>query len=63
MSLPLHIHWDKFKPGTSFFVPCLDRTTTERMIKKEARRLGFNVATRQVIEKGVYGLRVWRISV
>jgi hypothetical protein len=56
------IQWEKFKPGTSFFVPCLDRKLTERFINVEARRLGLNVICKQVVEKGKYGLRVWRVE-
>jgi hypothetical protein len=62
LNLPLLIQWEKFKPNTSFFVPCLDRKLTERFVKAEARRLGLNVVCKQVIEKGKYGLRVWRIE-
>lgn len=62
MGLPLLIEWDKFKPGTSFFIPCLDRKAVERFVTQEARRLQLDVICKQVIEKGVYGLRVWRID-
>ena len=62
LNQPLMIQWEKFKPGTSFFVPCLDRKLTERFINVEARRLGLNVICKQVVEKGKYGLRVWRVE-
>jgi len=60
LNIPLLIKWDKFKPGTSFFVPCIDRKLTQRFVEEEAKRLKFNIICKQVIEKGVYGLRVWR---
>lgn len=62
LGLPLLIEWDKFKPGTSFFVPCLDRKLTQRFVETEARRLRLNVVCKQVVEKGKYGLRVWRVE-
>lgn len=61
--LPLLIEWDKFKPGTSFFVPCIDRRLTERFVREEATRLKIEVICKQVVERGVYGLRVWRADV
>ena len=62
MNLPLLIQWEKFKPGTSFFVPCIDRALTERFVTTEARRLQINIICKHVIEKGKYGVRVWRID-
>lgn len=62
LNIPLLVKWDKFKPGTSFFVPCIDRRLTQRFVEEEAARLKFEIVCKQVIEKGVYGLRVWRIE-
>jgi hypothetical protein len=62
LNIPLLIEWDKFKVGTSFFVPCIDRKLTQRFVEEEAQRLKLNVVCKQVIEKGKYGLRVWRID-
>jgi len=60
MNAPLLIQWEKFKPETSFFVPCIDRALTERFIQTEARRLGLTIICKHVVEKGKYGVRVWR---
>jgi hypothetical protein len=62
LGTPLLIRWEKFKPGTSFFVPCIDRRLTLRFVTSEAQRMGFNVICKQVVEKGKYGLRVWRVD-
>ena len=62
LNIPLLIEWDKFKVGTSFFVPCIDRKLTQRFVEEEAQRLKLNIVCKQVIEKGKYGLRVWRID-
>jgi len=59
-NLPILIRWTKFQPGASFFIPCVDRREVERFVRSEAKRLRLDVVTKQVIEKGVYGLRVWR---
>ena len=61
-NLPILIRWDKFSPGSSFFIPCLERGKMERLIKSEADRLKVEVLCKQVIERGVYGLRVWRVD-
>lgn len=60
MGLPLLIKWNDFQPGTSFFIPCINRREVERFVLREARRLRVNVVAKQVVERGVYGLRVWR---
>ena len=62
MGLPILIEWTKFKPGTSMFIPCIDRRAVEKYMRQEAARLRLNVVCKQVIENGVYGLRVWRID-
>jgi hypothetical protein len=62
LNLPLLIQWEKFKPGTSFFVPCIDRRLTQRFVETEAARLEIKVLCKQVVEKGKYGLRVWRLD-
>ena len=62
LNLPLLSQWEKFKPGTSFFVPCIDRRLTQRFVETEATRLGIKVLCKQVVEKGKYGLRVWRLD-
>jgi len=61
-SLSIHIEWEKFKPGTSFFIPCLDRKEVEAYVRKEADRLRIPVVCKAVVERGKYGLRVWRTA-
>jgi hypothetical protein len=60
MGLPILIEWVKFKPGTSFFIPCTDRRAIERFVRQEAKRLEFEVITKHVVENNILGLRVWR---
>lgn len=62
LNLPVLIEWNKFKVGTSFFIPCIDRRLTQRFVETEAKRIGVTVLCKQVVEKGKYGLRVWRVD-
>jgi hypothetical protein len=62
LKLPVLIKWEKFQPGASFFIPCIDRRLTQRFIEKEAKRIGVQVLCKQVVEKEKYGLRVWRVD-
>jgi len=62
LNLSVRIEWAKFKVGTSFFVPCLDRKAVADYIDTETARLRYKVLYKQVMERGVYGLRVWRLG-
>jgi len=61
-NLPVLVEWNKFQPGSSFFIPCLDRKEMEKQVLKEAKRLDVNVMCKHVIENNMYGLRVWRVA-
>ncbi len=58
--IPVVVAWEEMKPGTSFFVPCIDCASVEQAIQIEAARLRINVTIKQVVENQTYGLRVWR---
>jgi hypothetical protein len=62
LNLSIWIDWAKFKQGTSFFVPCLDRSEVEKFVREEAERLRIQVVCKHVVERGRYGLRVWRTA-
>lgn len=55
------IDWVQFKPGRSFFIPCLDTSLAKIKVLKICKRLKYSIEIRIVIENGVRGLRVWRI--
>jgi len=59
--IPYQINWKSFKPGTSFFIPCLDTKAAEEEINFVVARLQMNVVIKVVIEGGVQGMRVWRV--
>jgi hypothetical protein len=56
------INWDNFKVGHSFFTPCLNPTLARKEILQTTQRLNFHVVTKVVIEEGVRGIRVWRVT-
>jgi hypothetical protein len=60
--LSFEIDWSKFKPGRTFFIPCLDLETAKKEVETVVKRLKYSVEMRGVIENGVKGLRVWRIK-
>jgi hypothetical protein len=48
--------------GSSFFIPCLDPEHAREQVYRATKRLKYTIKTQIVIEKGIYGLRVWRIK-
>ena len=62
MNLPVKIEWNKLTVNGSFFIPCLDTKPVEEFIKREGARHRYNVVCKQVVEKGRYGLRCWRVE-
>lgn len=62
VELQIVIQWHKFEPGTSLFIPCLNRPAMQKFIQREAARLKMSLMYKRVIEKGIYGLRVWKIA-
>jgi len=60
--ISFNIDWAKFKPGRTFFIPCLDVEGAKKEVEAVAKRLKYSVETRGVIENNVKGLRVWRLK-
>ena len=60
--ISFNIVWERFGVGTSFFIPCLDVHETKGKVKEVAKRLGYKVVTKLVIEENIKGLRVWRVK-
>jgi len=60
--IDFNVNWKKFIVGSSFFIPCLDPEIALEQVKRTTKRLKFQVKTQVVVEKGVQGLRVWRIK-
>jgi hypothetical protein len=62
LTTPILIDWKAFQPETSFFIPCLDYKPVQEFVEKEAFRLRMQVVCKRVVERGKYGLRVWRLA-
>jgi hypothetical protein len=62
MGVPVKIDWASFKRGTSFFVPGTDQKLLLKQLRTEARRLNLDIVAHPVAEKGLLGVRVWRVS-
>ena len=60
--IDFNINWSKFVVGASFFIPFLDSDIAIKQVKRATRRLKFRIKTQVVIERGIQGLRVWRIK-
>lgn len=64
LGLPLAIDWGKLLVGASFFVPV--PLGISQQLKKQlvavAAEYGYALLTEEVAEKGLTGLRVWRVS-
>lgn len=55
------LNWDKFGPGTSMFVPCINTTDAIAQLRKIAKGLGYDVVVKVVINYTKLGVRIWRI--
>ncbi len=58
---PFHMDWMAFQMGSSFFLPCCKCIALRNEILSKATRAGAKVACKLVIEKGVRGVRTWRV--
>ena len=60
--ISFNVVWERFGVGTSFFIPCLDVHEARTKVKEVAKRLGYKVQTKGVVEENIKGLRVWRVK-
>jgi hypothetical protein len=58
----IEVDWSKFKPYSSFFIPCLDVKEMRQQVKLECKRMKFRVLIKVVTENRIRGIRVWRLS-
>jgi hypothetical protein len=63
LGLPVVIDWAKLQIGASFFVPIPLAMTQHprKQLQAVAAQHGYDVLVEEVVEKGLTGLRVWRI--
>lgn len=55
------INWAKFKPGCSFFIPCLNTKSAKRHIREHTNRYKYKIVMKAIVVEGIKGLRVWRV--
>lgn len=60
-TVSFQINWRKFRPGYSFFVPCIDHEAARKALAVVTKRLKIKTVSKVVIEDGIKGLRVWRV--
>jgi hypothetical protein len=56
------VNWDKMVVGASAFVPCVNTSQCKKEVVDIAKRLGFSVECRVVVEDQKLGVRVWRLA-
>ena len=62
LNLTVQIPWNQVEVGMSFFVPCLNSKSVAKQLIWEAGRYRYEIFCKQVVEKGRYGLRCWRVK-
>jgi hypothetical protein len=60
--LSFRVNWAKFIVGASIFIPCLDTDAAVAEVLKTTKRLRYKIRHRTAVDKGIYGLRIWRIK-
>ena len=56
------VQWDKFKPHSSFFIPCLNDKKAKKLLYAECRKQKVQVRIKTVTEDRIRGVRVWRLK-
>ena len=59
--VPFRVLWGMFVPGTSMFIPCINTVECGQQLHEIATTHDWTIDTRVVIEKGRWGVRVWRV--
>ena len=56
------VDWDKLRPGSSVFIPCINTTAAKSQVKGVFARRGWTMRYAIRPEKGIWGIRFWRVS-
>ena len=57
----INVMWDKFVPGASVFVPCINTIECVRQLNEVATYYDWTLDVRIKTESGTWGVRVWRV--
>lgn len=60
--VPIVLETYDFVVGSSFFVPSFNPQVHAQTARKSLAKLGYKTTHRVVIEDGVLGFRIWRVS-
>lgn len=55
------INWKNFNKGSSFFLPCVDTRSGKMYVRNFLANRKLSTVTKVVVEKGIKGLRIWRL--
>lgn len=59
--VPIRVAWDRFVPGASIFVPCVNTVECGQQLNEIAQQHDWVLDMRTRIEGGRWGVRVWRV--
>lgn len=59
--VPVRVAWDKFVPGSSFFIPCVNTVECVRQVHEASVLHDWTLDVRIAIENGRWGVRFWRV--
>ena len=57
----MYIPVNTMKVGDSIFIPCINLSVVEYIVRRMMTDEGFKLSLRERIEQGVLGLRFWRV--
>jgi hypothetical protein len=57
----IHIDDKLFVVNSSVFIPCINTVTAMTQAKAEARAKGMDINSSVAVERGCWGIRIWRI--
>ena len=53
--------WNRFRPGSSVFIPCIDTASVVKQVKASAKHCPFKVHVAVGVRDGRYGVGIWRV--
>jgi len=56
------VNWERFTPGTSVFIPCMNTTEAIKQMNQVCREKGITTRSRARVENHMWGVRFWRLS-
>jgi hypothetical protein len=57
----IRVDWSKFPTGASVFIPCVNTLECVRQVNQITQELGWSMHYNPQIERGLWGVRIWRL--